>query len=120
MRLIGNLIWIIFGGLLGAIGWLISALLLIVTVIGIPFGLQCVKIALLTLWPFGHEAVIGEFGAVSLTANIIWILLFGWELFIYHAFLALIFSITLLGIPFGKQHLKLAMLALVPFGSRVL
>lgn len=120
MKLLANLAWVVFGGLPGAIGWFISALVLMITVVGIPFGLQCMKIAQLTLWPFGHEAEIGRFGAVSILANSIWLILFGWELFLYHLVLACVFGVTIIGIPFARQHLKLAMLALVPFGSRII
>lgn len=119
MRVLGNIIWVLFGGLLGSMAWLLSGLLLMLTVIGIPLGLQCLKIAELTLWPFGRDVEIGRFGAVSLTANIIWLLLLGWELFLYHLTLFLVFTVTLIGIPFARQHAKLAMLALVPFSSRI-
>jgi uncharacterized membrane protein YccF (DUF307 family) len=115
MSSVGNLIWIIFGGLLSAIGWTIAGLLLCITVIGIPFGVQCLKIAGLTLAPFGREVSIGNFGAGGLLMNIIWILLLGWELCIMHLIIAFFLGITIVGLPFAKQHLKLAGLALLPF-----
>lgn len=119
MKLIGNVLWILFGGLVGAIGWMIAGFILMITIIGIPFGKQCFKIAGLTLWPFGTEVSIGAFGAMGLIGNILWILIFGWELFLYHLGLGLLFSITIIGIPFGKQHFKLARIALVPFGASI-
>ncbi len=119
MRFIGNVMWIVFGGLIGAIGWAIAGIILMITIIGIPFGRQCLKISALTLWPFGSEVSSGDFGAIGLIGNIIWILIFGWELFLYHLGLGLLFSITIIGIPFGKQHFKLARLALIPFGAAI-
>ncbi len=119
MSLLGNIIWIIFGGLLSAIGWLIAGFLCCITIIGIPFGLQCFKIAALVLAPFGKEIELGEFGFGGAIGNIIWIIFLGWELAVSHAIAGLIFSITIIGIPFGKQHFKLAGLALLPFGARI-
>ena len=119
MSLLGNILWVIFGGFIGALGWAISGILLCITIIGIPFGLQCFKIAGFVLWPFGRRVIIGEFGAVSLLANIIWIIFLGWELCIGHLFIGLFFCITIIGIPFGLQHFKLAKLSLMPFGARI-
>lgn len=119
MSLIGNLIWIIFGGFISAIGWLIAGCLLCITVIEIPFGLQCFKIAGLSLAPFGKEVRIGNFGAMGLLGNILWLVFLGWELFLLHLFFAFILGITIIGLPFAKQHLKLAQLALLPFGAQL-
>jgi uncharacterized membrane protein YccF (DUF307 family) len=119
MKTIGNLIWLIFGGLLGAIAWMLAGLLFCVTIIGIPFGIQCFKIAQLVLWPFGKDVTVGEFGIGGLLANIIWIVFCGWELCIGHLITGLIFCITIIGIPFGKQHFKFAKLALIPFGASI-
>jgi len=119
MSLIGNLIWIILGGFISAIGWTIAGALLCVTVIGLPFGIQCFKIAGLSLAPFGKDVSIGNFGAGGLIGNIIWLLVLGWELCIMHLTFALILGITIIGLPFAKQHLKLAQLALIPFGARI-
>ena len=118
MSVIGNLIWIIFGGLLSPIGWTIAGLLLCLTVIGIPFGLQCFKIAGLSLAPFGKTVSIGDFGAGGLIGNVIWIFVLGWELFVMHLVFALLLAITIIGLPFAKQHIKLAQLAILPFGAR--
>ncbi len=119
MKLIGNLIWLILGGLISATLWMVSGLILCATIIGIPFGLQALKLAGFTLWPFGSEVEIGDFGVGGAIGNVIWILLFGWELAIFHVIAALLFSITIIGIPFGKQHIKLARLSLIPFGARI-
>lgn len=119
MNFIGNVIWLIFGGILGAVAWFAAGLLLCVTLIGIPFGLQCFKIAGFVLWPFGRDADIGNFGAGGLILNVIWILLFGWELAVGHLAVGLFFCITIVGIPFGIQHFKLSKLSLVPFGARI-
>ncbi len=118
MSFIGNLIWIILGGLLSAIGWTIAGLLLCLTVIGIPFGLQCFKIAGLSLAPLGKTVSIGDCGAGGLIGNVIWILVLGWELFVMHLVFALLLAITIIGLPFAKQHIKLAQLAILPFGAR--
>lgn len=118
MSLIGNIIWIILGGLLSAIGWTIAGFLLCITVIGIPFGLQCFKIAGLSLAPFGKTVELGNFGAGGLIGNIIWIFVLGWELCVMHIFFAFFLAITIIGLPFAKQHLKLAQLAILPFGAR--
>ncbi|NLY18547.1 MAG: YccF domain-containing protein [Clostridiaceae bacterium] len=119
MSFIGNLIWVIFGGLISCIMWLISGILACITIIGIPLGLQCFKIAGLVLFPFGKEVEIGRFGAGGLVGNVLWILLLGWELCLMHLTTGLIFCITIIGIPFGMQHFKLAKVSLLPFGARI-
>jgi uncharacterized membrane protein YccF (DUF307 family) len=100
--------------------WALAGLSLCITVIGIPFGLQCLKIAGFVLWPFGSRVEVGRFGALGLVGNIIWMILFGWELCLAHLVIGLIFYITIIGIPFGLQHFKFAKLALLPFGARIL
>ncbi len=119
MSVLGNIIWIVLGGIMGAILWSIAGVLCMITVIGIPLGLQCFKIAALTLVPFGRDVEIGNLGAVNLLGNILWIILLGWELAVFHAVTGLIMCVTIIGIPFGKQHFKLAALALLPFGARL-
>jgi uncharacterized membrane protein YccF (DUF307 family) len=119
LKFIGNIIWLLFGGIIAAILWAIAGLLLCVTVIGIPFGVQCFKIALFVLWPFGKEIELGHFGAGGLIFNIIWLVLFGWEFAITHIVIGAIFCVTIIGIPFGLQHFKLAMLGLIPFGAKI-
>lgn len=119
MSVLGNIIWIVFGGLIGAIAWAIAGILCCITVIGIPVGIQCFKIAGLTLAPFGREVENGNLHAVNLLANILWIVLLGWELCLMHLVTGLMFCVTVVGIPFGIQHFKLAALALLPFGARI-
>jgi uncharacterized membrane protein YccF (DUF307 family) len=119
MNFIGNLIWLIFGGIIGAILWFVAGLVLCVTIVGIPFGLQCFKISLLVLWPFGKEVILGGFGVGGLLLNILWLIFLGWELAVHHLIIGLIFCITIVGIPFGLQHFKFAQLALIPFGAKI-
>lgn len=119
MNFLGNIIWFVFGGIVTAVAWFAAGLVLCVTIVGIPFGIQCMKISALVLWPFGKEVDVGNFGAGGFIFNIIWLILFGWEFAIAHLVLGLIFCITILGIPFGLQHFKLAKLGLIPFGANI-
>ncbi len=119
MSLIGNLIWLALGGIILAILWAVAGLLVCLTVVGIPFGLQCFKFAGFVLWPFGRTVEIGKFGVGCFLGNIFWILLLGWELCIFHLVMGAVFCLTIIGIPFGLQHLKLAKLAILPFGARI-
>ena len=119
MNFIGNIIWLVFGGIIAAILWFLAGLLLCITIIGIPFGIQCFKISNFVLWPFGRDVEIGNFGAGGLILNVFWILVFGWELAIAHVIVGIIFFITIIGISFGLQHIKFAKLSLVPFGARI-
>ncbi len=116
MSLLGNIIWLIFGGLVTGLGYIIGGLLLCLTIIGIPFGLQAIKLGVASLTPFGKR-VVSEKGdsPLRLIFNIIWILLFGWEIAIAHLTSALILAITIIGLPFAKQHLKLLTIAFLPF-----
>jgi len=118
MSLLGNLIWLIFGGLLVGLGYMIGGLLMCLTIIGIPFGLQSIKIGFATLTPFGKTIVEGDNAnsPLRLIFNLIWIVLFGWEIALAHLLHALILAITIIGIPFAQQHIKLIQLALMPFG----
>ena len=116
MKIIGNIIWFLFGGFLMALCWVITGIFYCVTIIGIPIGLQAFKLAGLALWPFGKQVIYGG-GAGSFILNIIWIIFGGLLLALSHLFWGILFSITIIGIPFGKQHFKLAKLALMPFGA---
>ena len=118
MSVLGNLIWLIFGGLLVGLGYIIGGLLMCITIIGIPFGLQSIKIGFATMTPFGKTIVEGDNAnsPLRLIFNLIWIILFGWEIAIAHLLHALILAITIIGIPFAQQHIKLIPLALMPFG----
>jgi len=119
LKTIGNIIWFILGGFISFVLWLIAGIVLCVTIIGIPFGIQCIKIAGYVIWPFKKDVIIGKIGAGRLIGDIIWILIFGWEFAAFHAIIGTLFYITILGIPFGKQHFKFAQLSLVPFNSQV-
>ena len=121
MSLIGNLIWFIFGGLLLGIGYLFGGMVLCLTIVGIPFGLQIMKLGLFAMWPFGGEVVPGNnaSGCLPLLLNVLWIICGGIEVALTHLALGVVFSITIVGIPFGMQHFKLMMLALMPFGHEV-
>lgn len=121
MKILGNIIWLLFGGILIAIEYFISSILLIVTVIGIPFGLQTLKLAGLALWPFGREVRYkpSASGCLSTIMNIIWILIGGIWISLSHVAFGLLLLITIIGIPFAMQHFKLAGLALTPFGREI-
>ena len=121
MTTLGNLIWLLFGGIFIAIEYLISSIILMITFIGIPFGLQTLKMASLALWPFGRQSIQRESasGCLSTLMNIIWLLCGGIWIALSHALFGLIFFITIIGIPFGRQHFKLATVALTPFGREI-
>ena len=118
MKTLGNILWVILGGLLSALLWFFSGLLCCLTIVGIPLGVQCFKFAKLSFLPFGKDIVFGG-GAASLIANILWLLFLGIPMAIANAVMGLLFCITIIGIPFGLQHFKLARLALMPFGAKV-
>ena len=118
MKFLGNLIWIIFGGFLSALGWWIAGLLGCITVVGIPIGVQCFKLSAISFTPFGRT-VVYEGGAVSFIVNVIWFLVSGLELALGNFLIGVFFCITIVGIPFGKQFFKIAKLALAPFGAKV-
>lgn len=118
MRFIGNILWLLFGGLEMALAWAVLGLLWCVTILGIPIGVQCFKIAGLYLSPMGKEVRTGG-GTMSTLANILWLLFGGLELAIADILWGLFLCVTIIGIPFGKQHFKLAKLSLTPFGATV-
>lgn len=119
MNFIGNIIWLVFGGVVAAFLWLLAGLALCLTIVGIPFGIQCFKIAQFVLWPFGRQIEVGGFGVGGLLLNIIWIIFLGWELAVTHLTIGILFCITIVGIPFGIQHFKFAQLGLIPFGAKI-
>ncbi len=122
MSLLGNILWIILGGgFILFLEYLISGIVLCLTIIGIPFGIQCIKLSFLALMPFGKEIRNTEKapGVLSTIMNLIWILIGGIWISLTHLLLAVICAITIIGLPFAKQHMKLASLALVPFGKEV-
>ncbi len=125
MALIGNLLWLIFGGgIPGFLGWILCGVILCITVIGIPFGIASFRIAIFVLWPFGQELVDAELlGERRITgtglANILWIILAGIWLALLHALVGLLMCITIIGIPFGLANFKIASAALAPMGKRI-
>jgi uncharacterized membrane protein YccF (DUF307 family) len=122
MRFIGNIIWLIFGGLATAVEYILASLPFLISIIGIPFGLQTLKLGMLALWPFGSQVVENESssGCLSLIMNIIWICIGGIWICLTHLFFGVLLCITIIGIPFGKQHFKMAGLSLTPFGKKIL
>ena len=118
MRILGNILWIIFGGLFSALNWFLVGCMWCFTIVGIPVGLQCFKMASITLNPFGKE-IARDPGSGAFLMNVVWFLLTGWELALVNFLLGLLLSITIIGIPFGKQYFKTAKLALCPFGAAV-
>ena len=121
MKLLENIIWLIFGGLITAIEYVIASLVLMITIIGIPFGIQTFKLALLALWPFGSKVVDkGSNGCLSVIMNVLWIIFGGLWICLTHLFFGILLCITIIGIPFGNQHFKMAKLALTPFGKDIL
>lgn len=121
MNLLGNIIWFLFGGFLIAVEYFIASILLMVTIIGIPFAFQTLKLANLALWPFGRDAVKVDRPTGCLTGilNFLWIIFGGLWISLSHLFFGVFFFITIIGIPFGIQHFKMASLALLPFGRTV-
>ena len=121
MKFLGNIIWLIFGGLITSIEYLVSSLLLMVTIIGSPFGLQTLKLALLALWPFCSTVTDNgnSGGCLCIIMNILWIILGGFWICLTHLGFGLLLCITIIGIPWGRQHFKMAALALTPFGKNI-
>ena len=125
IRSILNIVWVVLGGLVMALGWWVASLLCAITIIGLPWARSCWVIGKFSLWPFGYEAInrkqltgqsdLGT-GTVGLIGNVLWFLVAGWWLAIGHLSSALACFVTIIGIPFGIQHLKLALIALAPVG----
>ncbi len=119
MRTLGNILWFLFGGLIGGLAWTLAGCIWCITIIGIPFGLQCFKFASLAFFPFGKDVVYGG-GSISFLANIIWLIFFGWEMALGYLALGAAWCITIVGIPVGMQCFKMAKLSLMPFGADVI
>ncbi len=119
MKTLGNILWLLFGGIFIALEYFFASILLFITIIGIPFGIQTMKLAGMALWPFGKEAIFKEkaSGCVSTFMNLIWIIIGGIWISLSHVIFGILFGITIIGIPFAKQHFKLA--ALTPFGREI-
>ena len=121
MKILGNVIWLVFGGFAVAIEYFVSSIVLMLTIIGIPFGLQTIKLGVLALWPFGSKVVRTEMagGCLSTFMNIIWFFIGGIWIFLSHILFGVLLLITVIGIPWAKQHFKLANIALKPFGREI-
>lgn len=121
MKILGNVLWLILGGIIIAIEYFVGSLVLIITIIGIPFGIQTIKLGVLALWPFGKTTVQSSRsgGCLYILFNIIWLLFGGIWIALSHFLFGIILLITIIGIPFGLQHFKLASLALTPFGRDI-
>ena len=121
MSTLGNIIWLVFGGLLASLGYILCGIILCITIFGIPFGVQSIKIGIATLTPFGKEVVASRDADSTLRVvfNLIWLVLFGWEIALSHLIHAAVLAVTIVGIPFAKQHIKLIPLALLPFGREL-
>lgn len=120
MSCLGNIIWIVFGGFFNALGWIAAGILWCITIIGIPVGLQCFKIARLQFAPFGKEVISRENGTTNSLFNVLWLIFGGLELCIANLISAFLLCITIVGIPFAIQSLKLAKLSLMPFGKEII
>ena len=118
MSLLGNIIWLVFGGFMSGVGYIIGGISTCLTIIGIPFGIEAVKLGIATFTPFGKEVVKNPSAdsPLAIILNSIWLLLFGWGIALSHLFWGILLAITIVGLPFAKQHFKLLRLALMPFG----
>ena len=121
MNILLNIIWVVFGGLMIAVEYAISSVAMMLTIIGIPFGIQTIKLAQVALWPFGIDITSDGWpsGCLAGIMNVIWWFVGGFPIALTHLLWGLIFCITIVGIPFGMQHFKLMKLALFPFGKTV-
>ncbi len=121
MSCLGNIVWLIFGGFLAGMGYILGGLGMMLTIIGIPFGIQAIKLGAATMTPFGRELVEAEDANSTLRIifNILWAVLFGWEIALAHLGSAIVLAITIVGIPFALQHIKLIPMALLPFGREL-
>lgn len=121
MKFLGNILWLVLGGLVIALIYFLVGLLMCVTILGIPFGLQLFKLGGYALWPFGHELVNrpNEPGCLSTVMNLVWILFGWWEIALIHLGCGLLCCITIVGIPWGLQHFKMAIASVFPFGKEI-
>ena len=128
MILLLNIIWFILGGFLSGLGWLLAAFLMAITIIGLPWARACFNLAMFSFWPFGRDVIsrkdltgkedLGT-GTLGMIGNVIWFVLCGWWLALWHITAAVALGITIIGIPFALQHLKLALASLLPVGKTV-
>jgi len=118
MNFLGNIAWLVLGGLVTSVLYIVAGLLFCVTIVGIPFGWQLMKIGAYAFWPFGRDLQFagGEPGCLSTVGNVLWIVCGWWEIALVHLVCALLFFITIIGIPFGMKHLTIAKSSIFPFG----
>lgn len=121
MNVLGNILWFILGGFIISLYYALMGVLFCITIIGIPFGLQLFKIAGFAFWPFGREtkSAPNDGGCLAIIMNVIWILFGGLEIAFLHLGFGIFCCLTIIGIPFGLQHFKMAILAIVPFGKEI-
>jgi uncharacterized membrane protein YccF (DUF307 family) len=121
MNTLGNLVWLVFGGFFAALGYLLGGIFLCITIIGIPWGLQCFKLAEFVLLPFGKQAISdgSNAGCLATLCNIVWLLFGGLYTALIHLVMGVLLSITIVGIPWGRQHFKLIEISLFPFGKKI-
>lgn len=119
LNLLGNILWVILGGLETAMGWAVGGIILCITIIGIPFGLQCIKMAGFIVWPFGREVKRDQGGGGRFILNLLWVIIIGLVLAISHIIMGIVFAITIIGIPFAQQHFKMVGIAFAPFGTTI-
>jgi uncharacterized membrane protein YccF (DUF307 family) len=121
MAVLGNLLWLVLAGWWVALGYVVAGVVNILTIIGIPFGIQAFKLAGYALWPFGRVVVTTDAagGLLALVGNVIWLILTGWELALAHLVAGGLLCLTVVGIPLGIASFKMVWLALVPFGKQV-
>lgn len=120
MNIIANLLWLLLGGLLTAALYIAGGLLMCITILGIPFGVKIIRLGILALWPFGKEVTMNPAeGCLTTGFNILWVIYGWWGIALVHVFFGVILCITIIGIPWGKQHFKLARYSLFPFGCEI-
>jgi uncharacterized membrane protein YccF (DUF307 family) len=122
MNLMGNIIWLLFGGIIIAIEYFVGSIILMITIVGIPFGIQTLKMASLALWPFGRDTRVHSraSGCLYIFMNVLWLFTGGLWIAVTHAIFGILLFITIIGIPFGLQHFKLTAIALSPFGRDII
>ena len=120
LNLLGNILWVLLGGLETAMAWVVVGIILCITIIGIPFGTQCIKLAGFIVWPFGRDVKRAKGGAGRFILNLLWVIIFGLVLAISHIVTGIVFAITIIGIPFAKQHFKMVGIAFAPFGTTII
>lgn len=119
MRLLLNLLWFILGGWISGALWVLAGVILAITIVGLPWTPAAFRLAGFSAWPFGRIVAEGEGGTPSVVLNILWFVLAGWWLALHHIALAVALAVTIIGIPFAWQHVKLALISLAPVGRAV-